>query len=69
MIQTKTKAKSGYGNISQAGLEVTFANGSDAKKRYFVYYDSGDSCYKIKAGTGKYSFDESKTIATVESKG
>lgn len=69
MIQTKTKAKSGYGNISQAGLEVTFANGSDAKKRYFVYYDSEDSCYKIKAGTGKYSFDESKTIATVESKG
>lgn len=69
MIQTKTKAKSGYGNISQAGLEITFANGSDAKKRYFVYYDSGDSCYKIKAGTGKYSFDESRTIATVESKG
>lgn len=69
MIQTKTKAKSGYGNISQAGIEITFANGSDAKKRYFVYYDSEDSCYKIKAGTGKYSFDESKTIATVESKG
>lgn len=69
MIQTKTKAKSGYGNISQAGLEITFANGSDAKKRYFVYYDSGDSCYKIKAGTGKYSFDENRIIATVESKG
>ena len=69
MIQTKTKAKSGYGNISQAGLEITFANGSDAKKRYFVYYDSGDGCYKIKAGTGKYSFDESRIIATVESTG
>ena len=69
MIQTKTKAKSGYGNISQAGIEITFANGSDAKKRYFVYYDSEDGCYKIKVGTGKYSFDESKIIATVESKG
>ena len=69
MIQTKTKAKTGYGNISQAGLVVTFADGSAAKKHYFVYYDSGDSCYKIKAGTGKDSFEEGKIINTVESKG
>ena len=69
MIQTKAKAKSGYGNISQTGLEITFADGSGAKKRYFVYYDSEDSCYKIKAGVGKYSFDENKIINTVESKG
>ena len=51
LIQTKVKAKTGYGNISQAGLVVTFADGSAAKKRYFVYYDANDSCYKIKAGT------------------
>ena len=68
MIQTKTKAKSGYGNISQVGIEITFANGS-AKKRYFVYYDSEDSCYKIKVGIGEDDFDESKIINTVESKG
>ena len=48
---------------------ITFADGSGAKKRYFVYYDSEDSCYKIKAGVGKYSFDENKIINTVESKG
>ena len=69
VIQTKAKAKSGYGNISQTGLEITFADGGSAKKRYFVYYDSEDSCYKIKAGTSEDSFDESKTINIVESKG
>ena len=69
LIQTKTKAKTGYGNISQAGLVVTFADGSAAKKRYFVYYDANDSCYKIKAGTSEDSFDESSIINTVQSKG
>ena len=69
LIQTKVKAKTGYGNISQAGIVVTFANGNTAKKRYFVYYDANDSCYKIKAGTSEDSFDESSIINTVQSKG
>lgn len=68
IIQTKAKARSGYGNISQTGLQVTFANGS-AQKRYFVYYDSEDSCYKIKVGIGDDNFDENNIINTVESKG